>query len=97
MSELRKSLADLHSIALGNFSYPKDMGSAVIPAAISLWAGVPIEGSAKIGAIGALVAKLYEFTIGRKLAEKQLLRSCNWSVLVHLENAVRKSSKQQRR
>jgi hypothetical protein len=43
-------------------------------------AGLPLQ----LGAVGILISKLYDFTIGKHLEKKKLLVSSPWSVLFHL-------------
>ena len=88
--DLRASISELRLESMRRLLHPtKELGAAVIPVVIALSAGAEVQTTATVGAIGGLLAKLYEFTFGRAIAEKKVLQASSWSILFRLEDATK--------
>jgi hypothetical protein len=90
LRDLKVATAELQADAYRRlFHPPKEVGTALIPVAISLSAGAPVETAATVGAASALVAKLYEFIVGTAIEKRKITNASPWSLVFHLQKKGR--------
>lgn len=85
LNNLRASISELQIEAYRRLYSPDNsLVAGGVTFAISSLAGMPAGLPLNLGAVGVLVSKLYDFTIGKHLKKKKLLVSSPWSVFFHL-------------